>query len=254
MIRFVGRQLRELYRRGFALFLLAPMIIAIVAVPEFVQHWFEIRSGMFESVERARALANDPQRWAFGYAKLAGLLIAMFAAARFWSTQVRGGRWWDVREIEWLRLAVAIALFALLPALADLLHGPVYWIAYTALSTAVLPLVFVILGALFGARRPGLVESLQSGWRWLPLLVLLLVAAYLPPMAAHYGLHHVARGLATPLVWALMTLDSLVVGLIAAFTGAAFALAYDAGWPLASSIPAPASPPSPLPDRAPAGP
>ncbi len=244
MIRFVGRQLRGLYRRGFALFLLAPVIIAIVVVPEFVQHWFEIRSGMFESVEHARALANDPQRWAFGYAKLAGLLIAMFAAARFWNAQARGGRWWDVREIAWLRLGVALALFALLPALADILRGPAYWVASIVLSIAVLPLLFVILGALFGARRPGLVESLRSGWRWLPLLVLLLVAAYLPPMAAHYGLHHVARGLATPLVWVLMMLDSLVVGLIATFTGAAFALAYDAAWPPATSTPAPSSPPS----------
>lgn len=254
MVRFAGRQLRELYRRGFALFLLAPVIIAMVAVPEFVQHWFEIRSGMFESAERARALANDPERWAFGYAKLAGLLIAMFAAARFWSARARGGRWWDLREIAWFRLVVAIALFALLPALADFLHGPVYWIAYIVLSIAVLPLVFVVLGALFGARRPGLVEGLRDGWRWLPLLALLLVAAYLPPMAAHYGLHHVARGLATPLVWVLMTLDSLVVGLIAAFTGAAFALAYDAAWPPVTSGPAPSSPPSPLQDRAPAAP
>jgi len=257
-MRFVGRQLRELYRRGFALFLLAPVIVAIAALPELVQHGAEIHLGMFEGIERARALANDPLRWAFGFAKLAGLLVAMLAAARFWGVRAQGHDWWRIGDIAWIRLLVTMALFLFLPTPVDLLrgHGPdaLYWTAYTVLSIAVLPLIFSIMGALFGDRRFSLIASIRIGWRWLPLLVLLLVAAYLPVVAAHYGLNYLARGLALPLVWGLMVLDSLVVGLLASVTGAAFALAYEAAFPFSPSAPALSSPPSPPRDRVPAVP
>ncbi|MCX8475578.1 MAG: hypothetical protein MT490_07235 [Sphingomonas sp.] len=235
MIRFVGRQLLEVYRRGFAIFLLAPVIIALVAIPEFVQHVVEIRIGMFEGIERARALANDPTRWAFGSFKLAGLLIAMLAAARFWGARTRGERWWNLCDVAWIQLIVASALFLFQPTFVDALRGrgpkALYWIVYILLSIAALPLLFPILGALSGDRRYSLVQSYLRGWRWLPLLALLLVAAWLPAMAAHYGLNYAARGLPMPLVWALMVLDSLVVGLLAALAGAAFAVSYEAAFP-----------------------
>ena len=65
---------------------------------------------------------------------------------------------------------------------------------------------------------------------------LLLAAAYLPTMAAHHALHRLALGRMTPLVAGLMTLDALVVALIASCTGAAFALAYAATCPAPARI------------------
>ncbi|WP_404339259.1 hypothetical protein AB2M62_08200 [Sphingomonas sp. MMS12-HWE2-04] len=232
MVRFVWEQLVELYRRGFALFVLAPVIVALVVVPEFLQHIVEIRLGMFESIARGHGLANDPKRWAFGYAKLTGLLLAMLASARFWNAREQGGRWWDLRDIAWLRLAIALALFIGISASADLLRSHVAeWLFQAVnltLSLVTLPLMLLILAALFGDHAGTLTAGYWRGWRWLPLFVLLLVAAYGPAMALHYGLHRLAIGQPEPLVWALMTLDALTVGLLASLTGAAFSLAYRA--------------------------
>lgn len=235
MVRFTLRQIAELYRRGFALFLVAPLIVAIQVVPEFLQHIVEIRIGMFDSIDQARALADDPRRWAFGYAKLAGLLIAIFASARYWATAERGGKWWRVGDIAWVPLVIALLLFAVVPLPLDLLKGRapdwLYWTVYTVLSIAVLPLLFPILAALFGDQRQGVLSGYWRDWRWLPLFMLLLVVAYAPAMAAHLGLHRLALGAATPLLWALMAVDSLVVGLLASLVGAAFSLAYRAARP-----------------------
>lgn len=232
-IRFVAGQLAELYRRGLALFARAPLIVAIVAVPELLQHGFEIHIGMFESAARGRALADDPGRWAFGYAKLAGLLIAMCAAARFWHLHDR--LWWDLRGVAWVRLAIAILMFIGLSASAASLEtrvpDPVYWTIYVAVSFVVLPLIFAMIAALLGEDHPTPLESLWTGWRGLPLLVLLLVAAYVPTMAMHHLLHRLALGRPMPIVTVLMTLDALVVAMIASCAGAAFALAHAATSP-----------------------
>ena len=85
---------------------LAPAVLALVVIPEFAQHVVEIRIGMFESAEAARSLQNEPTRWAFGYIKIAGLVLTFLAAARFWWTREHGGRWWDVRDLAWSRLAL----------------------------------------------------------------------------------------------------------------------------------------------------
>lgn len=233
-LAYIGRQLAELYRRGFALFWLAPVTVALVVVPEFVQHVAEIKLGMFVDVEHARAFANDPLRWRFGYAKLIGLGLAMIAAARFWA--IRDGRsWWRLGDVAWLRFAAALLLFVGISALPDFarawLPEWLYWTAYVGLSIATLPLLFPALAALFGERKVALSESYRRGWRWLPLLLMLLVAAYLPAFAAHAGLHRLAMGQPVAIVWASMTVDSLVVGLLASLVGAAFALGYRAGFP-----------------------
>jgi hypothetical protein len=258
-MRFVGQQLAELYRRGFALFLLAPLIVALVVIPEFLQHIVEIRLGMFESVERFRALGSDPTRWAFGYVKLAGLALSMVAAARFWGVRETGGIWWNLRDVAWIPLCIGTALFIFVPAVSDPFVGRIpewlHQIILWGLSIAVLPLLFVVLAALFGDRSTRFVEGYRRGWRWLPLLALLLVVAYGPALALHLGLHRLAAGLATPIVWALMTVDALVVGLLASLAGAALSLAYRAwrpGRPLSRQ--APSVPPSQPQDRAPEAP
>lgn len=232
MVRFAGRQLAELYRRGFALFVLAPLIVAFVVVPEFVQHIVEIRLGMFESAERARALADDPTRWAFGDVKLAGLLLAMLAAARYWGVRERGGSWWNLRDVAWIPLGIGMALLIFAPVLSDPLAGRapewLHQIALWSISIAVLPLLFMILAALFGDRDAGFVERYRGGCRWLPLLGLLLVAAYAPAFAIHFALHRLATGASAPILWALMTVDALAVGLLASLVGAALSLGYRA--------------------------
>ena len=229
------RYVKLLYRRGFALFGLAPLIVAIAVLPEFVQHIVEIRIGMFNGGEGVRDLADGALRWSFGYAKLAGLLIAMFAAARFWAAREGGGSWWRLGNVAWLPLAIGLAIFLFAPVLPDLVKAWIpdwaYTTAYWGISLAVAPLLFAILAALSGDRRIGPLAGYWRDWRWVPLLLMLLIAAYLLPLTAHYGLHRLAIGAPPLLLWPLMTVDALVVGLLASLVGAALHLSYAAARP-----------------------
>ncbi|NYT40089.1 hypothetical protein HZY97_04930 [Sphingomonas sp. R-74633] len=229
---FLGKQIFELYRRGLALFVLAPLILAIVMLPEFLQHIAEIQIGFFDSHAGAKLLANDPTRWAFGYAKLTGLLIGMLAAARYWGTRARGRKWWQLGDIRWVTLILSMLLFVGLSAAVGLLEHRIpdlpYKTLYWGTSIAVLPVILPIVGALLGDPRAHPLRDYWHDWRWLPLLVLLLGLAYLPGMAAHYGFHYLAFGAPRPIVWLLMILDPFAVGLIAANVGAALSLTYEA--------------------------
>ncbi|HVJ00531.1 MAG TPA: hypothetical protein VM662_00020 [Sphingomonas sp.] len=232
MLGFFGRHVVELYRRGLKLFVRAPWIVAIVIVPEFLQHVAEIQIGFFDSRAAARTLANDPTRWAFGYAKLAGLLIAMLAAARYWGGQTSGRRWWQLGDIRRGTLAFSMLLFLGISAAVGLLEHRIptlpYQLLYWGTSIAVLPFILSIVGALLGDPRAHPVREYWRNWRWVPLLLLLLVLAYLPGMTLHYGFHHFAFGRPPAFVWALMVLDAFAVALIATNVGAALALVDEA--------------------------
>ena len=85
--------------RSVSLFWIGPAVVALVVVPEFAQHVAEIHIGMFDSAAAAKLAGNDPLRWAFGYAKIAGLVLTFIASARFWWCRAYGGRWYDIRRL-----------------------------------------------------------------------------------------------------------------------------------------------------------
>jgi hypothetical protein len=232
-LRVVGSALAETYRRGAALFLVAPLAVALVVVPEFLQHIAEIHIGMFESREAARAVANDSSRWMFGYAKLTGLSLAFLAAPRVWWWREEGGAaWWRLDRIDWLTLIVGIAIVIGIPALAEIPRGA--GLARTAavtgavLTIVTLPGMFHMLKGLFADRATSVRGIWTRGWRFVPLLLLLLVAAFGPAMALHYATHALAFGRPVALVWLLMAADALVVGLLASLVGAALFVGYRA--------------------------
>lgn len=220
------------YRRGFALFLLAPAAVALVVVPEFAQHVVEIQGGMFDSRAAAHAFADDPLRWAFGYAKLTGLALAFLASARFWWTREHGGSWWRLGDIAWGKLLLGLLLFVAVPTPVALLEGRVdpllYQVVMWTVSIATLPFALLLLAGLFGDRAMTVRTIVTRGWLWLPLLIVLLVVAFLPAQLLHGQLHTWSLGQPVALVWALMTFDSLLVGLLASLTGAALFTGYDA--------------------------
>lgn len=227
-----GRAALELYPRGFRLFWLAPGLLALVVVPEFAQHVAEIRLGMFESREAFRGLAADPMRMAFGYAKVAGLVVAMLAAARFWWAHEHGARWYDLRHIAWKRLAIGFLFFMLIPSIPGLSNAqigqPTAQAIGIALSLILLPTLFLMLAGLFGDRDTSARAMWLRSWPWALLTALLAVAGFLPAQWLH-GMNHVwALGAPAAAVWALMIFDSLLVGLLAGLTGTAFYLGYAA--------------------------
>lgn len=229
------------YRRGFELFSLAPLIVALAVIPEFIQHVAEIYLGMFDNIDRARALADDPTRWAFGYVKVAGVILTIFASARFWGVRSTGRTWWRFGDVALQRFVVAFALFMLVPFLSKPLYPHLSPATAAALdvflAVASLPFLLPALGGLFGDREIDLREG-HRRWRAFPLLIILLVAGYGPAFLVHMGLHKLAMGAPLSVVWLLMAGDALVVGLLASLTGAALALGYRAAFPSLPDQPA----------------
>ncbi|HVR90480.1 MAG TPA: hypothetical protein VHG29_05245 [Novosphingobium sp.] len=212
-------------RDGLALFRLAPLIPLIAIIPEFLQHIAEIKLGMFASRAAFAALAMDPVRWGWGYLKIAGLVLGLLAAARFWGAREQGERWWDLRKLPWGMVLAAIALnvIAGLPML--LLDGRIDARALQALNVVVtiatLPLLVYLVAALLGDRTMTLALVYRSGW-WAALRIALLVAISFVPLQLLHGFdHRLAFGQPPMLVWLLMAWDALVVGAMAALMGTA---------------------------------
>lgn len=230
--RPAGRALVELYPRGIALLWLAPAVIALVAIPEFLQHVAEIQLGMFDDRESFREHAQDPRRMMFGYAKIAGLVLTMLAAARFWWARGHDARWWDVRSVAWKRLGLGFLLFMLLPSLPGVFNDqfgkPAMRGVSLAMTVLLLPALFLMLAGLYGDRRTSQRAIWRRSWPWAMLTLLLLVAAFLPSQWLHQMNHKWAIGAAVWAVWALMIFDSLLVGLLAGLVGTAFYLGYTA--------------------------
>ncbi len=226
------RSVIDLYPRGVALFWLAPAVLALVVVPEFIQHVAEIELGMFGKGESARAVADDPLRWAFGYVKIAGLVLTFLAAARFWWVRASEQRWWDLRTVAWGRFLAGLLLFGALPLLGELIE-PVAGttakdIATWLITFATLPFLLLMLAGLFGDRQTTLRQMWTGGWPALLMLCVLVPLAFAPAQILHGFNHRWAFGAEPVLVWVLMIFDSLVVGLLAALTGTALFLGYAA--------------------------
>ena len=227
----LGAGLKTTFIGGTRLFVLAPLIPLIAIIPEFTQHVVEIKLGMFASKAAFNALAMDPTRWAFGYAKLAGLMLAIFAAARYW-----GGareRWWDLRGVAWKQFLIALAGNAVLTGFmlggGSLLPASFKPVFDAVVTIATLPFLVWLIGPLLGDATMTLRRAYTSGWGRLLLMVVLAVAAFWPASQLHQWNHRWALGASEAVVWALMTWDAVVVGLIACWTGAALGIGYRGG-------------------------
>lgn len=226
MIGGVFTRFAAVLKDGVRIWWLAPLIPALVVVPEFIQHVAEIQIGMFDSREAARALSDDPRRMVWGYAKVAGLVLAILAAARFWGARATGTRWWDLRTVRWSALALAFGLMLVTSIPEWLLKGRVsdeIGMAITlAITLLTLPLLVMLVAALVGDGSVTLRSAFRTGW--LPAIRMLVFAAalWVPLQWLHGKNHEWAMGQDSALVWALMVFDSLVVGMLAMMAGTAF--------------------------------
>jgi hypothetical protein len=232
---FVGtfRAMVSTYRLGGLAWLAAPAILAIAVLPELAQHMAEIHLGMFDSKEAARAVANDPLRWAFGYLKIAGLVVAILATARFWALgSVRRALLIAPGNLFRLVLAIALTLAAELPfaLLKQTSNSEVLDGILTAASMLVQAgLLVYLVGALLDDPSNGLRRAFTDRWPTALLITLLAALAFLPAQTLHHANHMAALGQHPLLVWALMIFDSLLVGLMAVLVGSALFVGYRAG-------------------------
>ena len=233
MIGALLRRARDVAVDSFRIWWLAPLIPLIAVLPEFAQHVAEVRLGMFDSIEQARAIANDPTRWAFGYAKIAGLVVAILATVRFWAAHRQGVSWLSPQGIAWRVLALGIVANVAVTVLGSLLESAVAGLSeatvlvITALfSVATLPLVILVVAGFAGDREANLRSVYTKGWL-AALRILAFSAMVIAPLMWLHNLNHQwAMGADPALLWALMIFDSLVVGLLAVGWGTAIEHGY----------------------------
>ena len=230
-LRRFGRGLLATFRDGTRLLWIAPLIALIAGLTEFAQHMAEIKLGMFANHEAFKALQNDPLRWAFGYAKLTGLFLTIFAAARYWSLpEGTCHRWWDLRTVAWRQLLIGLALNGVVTAvvyvLRPALSAPAVQAVNIALSLATLPVMVYMLGGLFGDRSVTLRQVYRTGWLQALAMAVLFFAAMGPAQLIHRFNHTVAMGAAGPAVWVVMVWDALLVALMACWAGTGLAAGY----------------------------
>lgn len=244
--------LRTTFVGGLSLFRLAPVIPLIAIVPEFAQHVAEIRLGMFESPEAFAAMGNDPQRWFWAYFKIAGFVVAILAATRFIGGA--GKNWWRIGSIAWGPFLAALALNIAYTAVGVIAHRLVPGGLPMALDAIYqvlgLPLMIYLVGPLIGDRTMTLKRAYTKGWLAVAMAAVLSLLAFGPAQLLHQYNHTLAMGQSEMVVWALMVWDSLLVGIIACWFGAALAAGYWLGLPPGNGVSANDAPSGNLPEPA----
>jgi len=182
-----------------------------------------VNAGMFASKAAFNAHAMDPERWQFGYFKIAGLVLSILAAARFWAARRAGQSFFDPHAIAWKAFGVALLINGAATALTYLAGQavPAQFKQATdlALMVVTLPLLPLLVAPLLGMGDFTLRRAYTAGW-WIALRTALVVAAWFAPLQWLHGFNHkLAMGQPDALVWALMVWDSLVVGLMACVMG-----------------------------------
>lgn len=224
------RSIIDLYRRGVTMLWIAPGVLALVVIPEFIQHVAEIELGMFGTRAQTIAAAEHPTRMALGYLKVVGLVLAIIAAARFWAMRRRRLPWYRMSGMAWGRFVLGFLLFGLVPALPALFAAQIGKTAADAAGIALtllfLPALFLMLAGLFGDRATPVRAMVRRSWPWAVLTAVLLVLAFAPAQWLHGMNHKWAFGAHPVIVWSLMIFDSILVGLLAGLTGTALYLGY----------------------------
>ena len=231
-IRGTGRAIYDTYRLGGRTMLAAPAIVAIAILPELAQHVVEISLGMFASMADFRAHSADPLRMGFGYAKVAGLLIAVLLTARFWALgSLRAAL--SIGAMTILRVGLAVALTTIaafaIEALEARVASPIAVLLSIVSILLQAGLTLYAVGALLEDRSMTLAQVFGRYWPTAILMTILLAAAFGPAQALHMANHKLAIGQSAIIVWGLMAFDGVFVGLFAALLGAALYVGHASG-------------------------
>jgi hypothetical protein len=227
-MKSLWRDVREIYGSAWAFALACPLLFLLPVVVEFVQHVVEVRSGLYLSLDGAQAAEHDPARMLAGFWKTLAISLPTYWFYRYIVSgrDAAYARTLDPRAVLlWLAifLPVVVGLTWLSmfgPSLAGMigLEGKAAT-AFKVASGIVQTAIGIYLVAWFvawsqGNAAIGPLRSFQimQGFFW--RTVALFLAGTIPLMIVHYG-SLVAIGKPEGLVWALMAIDSFVVGFLA---------------------------------------
>jgi hypothetical protein len=236
------QDIKLVYQTAWRCIWLLPLLFLISPVVEMAQHVVEIRTGMYDSLAAAKAVADGPLRMTFGFAKVIALALPTYWFIRLMAFGDPG----RAAQFEWPAIGLWLVLFALsvvqqgyslfgtpvgqvlgLSGKAAVWTGPVLALVWSLVG---IYLMAWVVAWTLGNRAIGPVRSFSvmagSFWRTLGYSV----ACILPLMAVHYALGYLAIAL-TPawLDWPVLVLDALVVGLLAcAMAGSSYIAARSA--------------------------
>jgi hypothetical protein len=232
------RDVRDIYGSAGSFALACPLLFLIPVVAEFAQHVVEVQGGLYASLDGARAAENDSQRLLFGFWKTLAISLPTYWLYRY---VVSGRDAAYARTFEPRAVLLWLAIFH--PLVAGMgwlsLFGPsvtelfgVEDKAATALKVAsglLQTAIGIYLTAWFVAWSQGNAAigprasfRTMKGFFW--RTVALFLAGTIPLMILHYG-SLIAIGQPEALVWAIMAVDSVVVGFLALTMVAANAIA-----------------------------
>lgn len=222
------RDVRDIYGSAWAFALACPLLFLIPVVVEFAQHIVEIRIGLYDSIEGAKAAEHHGSRTIFGFWKTLAISLPTYWLYRY---VVSGRDAAYARTLEPRAVMLWLAIF--LPVVVGMnglsLFGPslpglfglegraatTLKVASGLLQTAIgicLTAWFVAWSQGNAAIGPRESFRIMRGFFW--RTVALVLAGTIPLMVLHYG-SLVAIGQPEALVWAIMAFDSVVVGFLA---------------------------------------
>lgn len=223
--------IKECYRESTAIALSLPLLLAVPAIAELAQHIIEYRIGMFESVAAMQATAEHPARMAWGMVKVVSLFLMIYWVSRAMAFG-RGGAKPVLGDARSALLFARVLLVCLALTAVELfgqgLYAPLVgaaaaqWISILlfVLATAVTVYLSVwVVGAALGncaLTIPASFRIMHGNFWWSAGFSLL---AQLPLIAVHYALNFGGVGRPAGLLWALLTLDSLLVGYLGVMIG-----------------------------------
>ena len=219
------RDLRDVFVRSGRYALLCPLLFLVPVAVEMVQHAVEIRAGMYVDMAGLQAAEGDMLRLIIGHVKVIALFLTGYWAARF---LVFGDDPVATRRIDpvalrlflpvmawglfWLIVVQDVPLIANAAGLSGNVAGGVL-ILSLLVSLLFDPLLAAWkTAAASGNGAIGFVRSIRLTRGIYPYAVIVALLPMLPLMVGHYALAFLAVGKAPALVWAIMALDSLLVG------------------------------------------
>ncbi len=211
------------YRDSWIVIVTFPLLSLIPVAFEIAQHVVEVRIGMYESIEAALTVENNPWRLAFAVPKVVALWLPLY-----WSSRMLAFR--DparARELD----GVALRPFAVfLGAQVAFAVVQLYWLPrssgwqvttfFVSESIEALLVAWGVASAL-GNRTLGPRESAAIMFRRVPWTVVYLFVVGLPLLVPHYVLAGIAMKGSHGFLWPILIVDSLLVGWLAALLAAA---------------------------------
>lgn len=234
LIKLLALRWWHVLRDAFGLFWLAPVIILVPIAAEGAQHLVEWQLGFFTSREFAQSIQDSTLRMAFGYIKVAALVFGILFAGRAYYARAQHFNWWSPRRVAWKNLSIAFALMLISSIPEMLTTGKIQMILAVGVGLATLPLTVMLVAAVMGDADMGLRRAFTQGWSAALRMTLFFISSWLPLQALHMQNHRWAFGASDWSILALMSFDSLVVGIMAATMGLSL---YHGLWPLRDGLP-----------------